>query len=80
MRHMSGPEHYLEAERLEDLAVRQFEQTDPDFIGMPLWNLTIQQAQLHATLAQTAASVLPLLGMRDQSEWREAVSRNSRGE
>lgn len=47
---MNGPEHYRRAEQLEQLAVQQWEK------GQPLWQLTMQQAQVHATLALAAAT------------------------
>lgn len=57
---MSGPEHYKRAEQLEQLAVRQFESSSVDeergYDPSPLWQLTIAQAQVHATLALAAAT------------------------
>lgn len=48
---MTGAEHYKRAEYLERLAVEQWER------DQPLWQLTIQQAQVNATLALAAATI-----------------------
>jgi len=78
---MTGPEHYRRAEQLEQLAVRQFEGTRIDeehgYDPSPLWQLTIQQAQVHATLALTAATALDTAGVPQDGdtagEWRRAI-------
>ena len=54
---VTGPEHVAEARRLEQLAIRHFDHRDPDFTGVPLWQLTMQQAQMHATLSLTVATI-----------------------
>lgn len=59
---MNGPEHYLRAEVLEQLAVRQFEGSREDEVN-PLWQLTIAQAQVHATLALAAATAFASAGV-----------------
>jgi hypothetical protein len=52
---MTGPEHYREAERLEQLAVHEYGGSRDDDTH-PQWTLTIARAQVHATLALTAAT------------------------
>lgn len=77
---MTGPEHYREAERLEQLAAHQYagsDTTDPH----PQWTLTIQQAQVHATLALAAGTVETAYAVATHGEdgairtdWIEAVA------
>lgn len=67
---MTGPEHYLRAQALEALAVQQWER------DQPLWQLTMQQGQLHATLALAAAQIEAVAsrGPGDVTQdWREVV-------
>lgn len=47
---MTGPEHYKRAQQLEELAVRQWERGSTELAVQ----LTMPQAQLHATLALAA--------------------------
>lgn len=70
---MTGPEHYREAERLEQLAIVQFEKDKYS----PLPQLTMQQAQVHATLAQSAAVIEAALAVQAggvSPEWEEVAS------
>ena len=60
---MSPADHYNRALQLEQLAVRQYEDSDITEPN-PLWTLTIQQARLHAELATActlATAFTPLL-------------------
>lgn len=47
---MNGQDHSREAQRLEQLALEQWKN------DQPLYALTMQQAQLHASLAQADAT------------------------
>lgn len=69
---MNGPEHYLEAERLIDLAHQ------PGLPGGSVRAEAIAQAQVHATLALAAATAsaaaeLPADG-ETARQWRQLVS------
>jgi hypothetical protein len=50
---MNGPEHYAEAERCLDTAARDFDRGNASGATFEL-----QRAQVHATLAQAAATAL----------------------
>lgn len=52
---MTGPEHYREAERLQE-AIDDFDATDP--AQQPLITQILAEAQVHATLALAAATAL----------------------
>lgn len=67
---MTGPEHYHAAAQLVQLAEHHYagsDTTDPH----PQWTLTIQQAQVHATLALAAATASPNAA---DPAWIEATS------
>jgi hypothetical protein len=55
---MTGPEHYAEAERLLTLADRH----TSGVTYAPEWTLTLSAAQVHATLALAAATVVGTAG------------------
>lgn len=67
----TGPEHYKEAERLLDFAVRHMlddDDTQP---------VVLAQAQVHATLALAAAQAMKGdMGAPDWDAWRAAASEN----
>jgi len=71
---MSGPEHYREAERLAELAAEYPEAFDAPILAAA--------AQVHATLAVAAASVLPAVreywgdddASRDTRAWAQVTS------
>lgn len=75
---MTGPEHYREAERLLSQAM-----TSPDLPGqVEEWaayrDSDLAAAQVHATLAQTAATAYPAAmdycGEGNQRGWHEVTS------
>jgi hypothetical protein len=81
---MTGPEHYRVANELLEVAERNSDNldfTDPEsvVIGVRLIDNCVAQAQVHATLAQVAATVQ---GTFDQSgtpltsdpDWSEAIA------
>lgn len=57
---MTGPQHVQRAMDLTQLAVRQYGDSEEGDHN-PLWQLTIRQAQVHATLAQAATAIEPWL-------------------
>lgn len=72
----SGPDHGREALRLEALAVRAWQDLDPDTAA-----LRLGQAQVHATLALTQAMIGATpgaLGALARDEWTEELSRRRR--
>jgi hypothetical protein len=58
---MTGPEHYLEAQRLIDRATKDRDYPETAFVML---------AQVHATLAQTAALAS---GTMNRAEWFRAT-------
>jgi hypothetical protein len=68
--HMSGPDHFLEAQRLlavaadrveDTLALAETNRRAPE-TGLRVAEIYIGAAHVHATLAQAAAGILPLIG------------------
>ena len=68
---MTGPEHYLEAERLLDVAKTA--------VGEQRMGCLLA-GQIHAALAQAAATALndnePGMPVDDLNQWRDAVGTN----
>lgn len=62
---MNGAGHYAEAERLMQLSLDQWEKHE---VGHPLAAITMQQAQVHATLALVAAQVETCFGIVHPNE------------
>jgi hypothetical protein len=88
-RTLTGPEHVREAARLEQLALDRWEQAGrqaADLLGpastrtLALAELTMRQAQLHASLAQTAAILEAALPVEDrgfpwwQRQWSDVFA------
>lgn len=72
----TGPEHYREAERLVAVAVRHITETPQD---MRISEVSAAAAQVHATLALTAATALAGfssdgMSLADAKEWDKAAS------
>ena len=65
---MNGPQHYAEAERLLRIPVS----VDPDDQGAVI--ALHLAAQVHATLALTAATVRDGLNLLDGDDWRGVIS------
>lgn len=87
---MTGPEHYLEAEQLLDVAQHEDWQTviprDADFEPSTFAQTCIAAAQAHATLALAAAMALQVTATRAPHEteagadWREVLTPADRTE
>jgi hypothetical protein len=71
---MTGPEHYAEAERLLAVADRH---TSGVTYG-PEWTLTLAAAQVHATLALTAATAVGTAGP-DRTAWADIAATKPSG-
>lgn len=56
---MTGPEHYREAERLLTDRPSVADWTDRPVLAQEHWQQTLAEAQVHATLALTAAMAMP---------------------
>lgn len=76
---MTGPEHYVEAERLQE-SLDVFDATDPE--QQPLIMQVIAEAQVHATLAQAAATAFAAdMTAGEWPGWRDAAgSANTRAD
>jgi len=70
---MTGPEHYAEAERLLTLADRH----TTGVTYAPEWTLTLSAAQVHATLALAAATVVGTAGP-DLQAWAAVAATTPR--
>jgi hypothetical protein len=74
---MTGPQHYTEAEKLIVAANKRMD--SGTFLQVPrIRTQLLAEAQVHATLALTAATVQPHLAAGDLAEhqdtaWRQAV-------
>lgn len=84
---MTGPEHYVEAERLldafkqahldaevlPDATVEQFERRA---MAISTARVLLDKAQVHATLAHAAAAAAQGLGLpgNPSSEWQKAIA------
>ncbi len=81
---MRGPEHYAEAERLTADAAALVQDAGMQTIGEAVLyaNHLLARAQVHATLAQAAATAagwsIPADGST-ASEWRQLIARPSSG-
>lgn len=74
---MTGPEHYAEAERLLALAAREVSQNMESTTGERKADV-LAAAQVHATLAQTAAIALQTAALppdgNTAGQWRSTIA------
>jgi hypothetical protein len=66
---MNGPEHYAEAERLGKIT----ENRGVENISVAERQVTAVVAQMHATLALTAATIMGLSIVGSEEPWKEVL-------